>query len=36
MGYTREDGCRAWMTYGALAPDAMEKLLEEYGSYEAI
>ncbi len=36
MGYTREDGCRAWMTYGTLAPDSLEKLLEEYGSYEGI
>jgi len=36
MRYSREDACRAWMTYGALNPDSLEELLAEYGSYEAI
>lgn len=36
MRYTREDACRAWMGYASLNPDALEKLLEEYGSYEEI
>ena len=36
MRYTREDGCRAWLTYGGLAPKAIEALLREYGSCERI
>lgn len=36
MRYTREDGCRAWLTYGMFHADALHELLEEYGSAEAI
>ena len=36
MRYTREDGCRAWLTYGMLRADALQELLDEYGSAEAI
>lgn len=34
--YTREDGCRAWLTYGLIRADALNELLEEYGCAEAI
>jgi len=34
--YTREDGCRAWLTYGLLRPETAAELLEEYGCAEAI
>ena len=36
MRYTREDGCRAWLTYGLFRADALRELLAEYGSAEAI
>lgn len=36
MRYTREDGCRAWLTYGMFRSDALCELLEEYGSAEAV
>lgn len=36
MRYTREDGCRAWLTYGLLRADSAVTLLEEHGSAEAI
>lgn len=36
MHYTREDGCRAWLTYGMFRAESLEALLEEYGSAEAI
>ena len=36
MRYTREDGCRAWLTYGLYRPDIMHDLLAEYGCAEAI
>lgn len=36
MRYTREDGCRAWLTYGLIKPDIVTALLEEYGSAESI
>lgn len=36
MRYTREDACRAWLTYGLLRSDVLCELLEEYGSAEAI
>ncbi len=36
MRYTREDGCRAWLTYGLLRPDVLRELLDTYGSAEAI
>lgn len=36
MRYTREDGCRAWLTYGDIPAATLKKLLEDYGSAEAI
>ena len=36
MRYTREDGCRAWLTYAMPRADALSALLEEFGSAEAI
>lgn len=36
MRYSREDGCRAWLTYGLLPPDTAAALLEHYGCAEAI
>ncbi len=36
MRYTREDGCRAWLTYGLMQADVLQDLLEEYGSAEAV
>lgn len=36
MRYTREDACRAWLTYGLLRSDVLCELLEEFGSAEAI
>ena len=36
MRYSREDACRAWLTYGLLRADVLCELLEEYGSAEAI
>lgn len=36
MHYTREDACRAWLTYGMFRADHLQDLLEEYGSAEAI
>ncbi|MBQ8555154.1 MAG: DNA-processing protein DprA [Clostridia bacterium] len=36
MRYTREDGCRAWLTYGLLRADAAMSLLNEFGCAEAI
>ena len=36
MTYSREEACRAWIAYASLNPDALEKLLDEYGSYEDI
>lgn len=36
MRYTREDGCRAWLTYGMFRADTMADLLNEYDSAEAI
>lgn len=36
MRYQREDACRAWLTYGYLAYDALRDLLETHGSAEAI
>jgi len=34
--YTREDACRAWLTYGMFRADALEEILREYGSAEEI
>lgn len=36
MRYTREDGCRAWLTYGQIRADVLGELLDEFGSAEAI
>lgn len=36
MRYTREDGCRAWLTYGLLPLRLLRELLDEYGSAEAV
>lgn len=36
MHYDREDGCRAWLTYGQLQPDTIKELMDECGSAEAI
>lgn len=36
MRYTREDGCRAWLTYGEFTHEQMSSLLGEYGSCEAV
>ena len=36
MRYTREDGCRAWLTYGLFRADILADLLDEYGSAESI
>ncbi len=36
MRYTREDACRAWLTYGLFRADVLNDLLSEYGCAEAI
>ena len=36
MRYTREDGCRAWLTYASMRADLLQELLERYGSAEKI
>ena len=36
MRYTREDGCRAWLTYAMPRADALCDLLDEFGAAEAI
>lgn len=36
MRYSREDGCRAWLTYANSKADALSDLLEEYGCAETI
>lgn len=36
MQYTREDGCRAWLTYGQIAYNPLRILLETYGSASAL
>ena len=36
MQYSREDGCRAWLTYGLFRADSLSALLDEYGTAEAI
>ncbi len=36
MRYTREDGCRAWLTHALMRADVMTSLLEEFGSADAI
>lgn len=36
MRYTREHGCRAWLTYGLMSADTVTSLLQEFGCAEAI
>ena len=36
MRYSREDACRAWLTYGIFRPDVQASVLDEFGSAEAI
>ena len=36
MHYTREDGCRVWLTYGMINPAPLAEMLEACGSAEAI
>ena len=36
MRYTREDGCRAWLTYGMFRSEILADILHEYGSAEAV
>ena len=36
MNYSREDACRAWLTYGMFRADLLIALLEEYGTAEAV
>lgn len=36
MRYTREDGCRAWLTYGLIRADVLNELMEESGGAEAV
>lgn len=36
MRYTREDGCRVWLTFGLLNPEALAAIMDEYGTAEAV
>ena len=36
MRYRREDGCRAWLTYGMLEPEMVQDLIQSYGSAETV
>lgn len=36
MRYTREDGCRAWLTYGQINCTVLNEMLNDFGSAEAI
>ena len=36
MRYSREDGCRAWLTYANPKADALCDLLTEFGNAEAV
>lgn len=36
MQYTREDGCRAWLTYGFIPYHPMREMMEDFGCAEAI
>lgn len=36
MRYTRLDGCRAWLTYAQLRPDALSRLISELGDADVI
>lgn len=36
VNYSREDACRAWLTYGMFRADLLCDLLEEYGTAETV
>ena len=36
MRYTREDGCRAWLTYAQARPDILCNILEAFGTAEKV
>jgi len=36
LRYTREDGCRAWLTYGQIRCTILNHILDEFGSAEAV
>ncbi|MBQ8313637.1 MAG: DNA-processing protein DprA [Clostridia bacterium] len=36
MRYTREDGCRAWLTYAQVHSDVVQKIMQDFGSAEAV
>ena len=36
MKYSREDGCKAWLTYGALQADRLSEVLKEFGTAENV
>ncbi|MBR6569852.1 MAG: DNA-processing protein DprA [Clostridia bacterium] len=36
MRYTREDGCRVWLTFGMLTPESLAAIMDEFGSAEAV
>lgn len=36
MKYSREDGCRAWLTYGSFQADQLSQVLNEFGSAENV
>ena len=36
MRYTRQDGCRAWLTYALLAPQRIEAMLHDLGDAETV
>ena len=36
MRYTREDGCRVWLTTAMLRPDALRALMADSGSAEQV
>lgn len=36
MRYRREDGCRAWLTCAAWRPEALARILAQYGCAEAV
>lgn len=36
MHYKREDGCRAWLTYGQFRADSLQAILGRFGTAEAV
>lgn len=36
MRYSREDGCRAWLTYAQTTSDVLLNILDDFGSAEAV